>query len=215
MHPSVHEARPGKCPICGMDLIPVTRGEAETGVVSVDPGRLRELGIDFATVEIAPLLRGVHAIGRVAADGSIGVRVRGAELAGAALAKQATVVRSRSPREEVPAVARFERRTGVARVRCGRAVALRVGELVDVELTAELGPRLRVPTSAVIVAGDRRIAFVERAPGVLEPRAVSIGEAGAGFVEIASGLAPGERVVSSGGFLIAAASRVQSLRELW
>src|SRR5580704_8852689 len=25
MHPSVKEAAPGKCPICGMDLIPVTK----------------------------------------------------------------------------------------------------------------------------------------------------------------------------------------------
>jgi len=33
MHPSVHETHPGKCPICGMDLVPVTESEARSGAV--------------------------------------------------------------------------------------------------------------------------------------------------------------------------------------
>jgi Cu(I)/Ag(I) efflux system membrane fusion protein len=68
MHPSVHEAHPGKCPICGMDLIPVTKAEAKSGAVRVDPQRLQKIGVRFAEVERAPLVRTVRALGRVTWD---------------------------------------------------------------------------------------------------------------------------------------------------
>jgi hypothetical protein len=68
MHPSVHEAHPGKCPICGMDLIPIAKAEAKSGAVRVDPERLQKIGVRFAVVERAPLLRTVRALGRVTWD---------------------------------------------------------------------------------------------------------------------------------------------------
>src|SRR4030095_11277900 len=68
MHPSVHEAHPGKCPICGMDLIPVTQGEAKSGVVRVDAERLQKIGVRFAEVARAPLVRTIRALGRVTWD---------------------------------------------------------------------------------------------------------------------------------------------------
>ena len=68
MHPSVHAEHPGKCPICGMDLVPVTKAEAKSGVVRVDPQRLQKIGVRFADVERAPLVRTVRALGRVTWD---------------------------------------------------------------------------------------------------------------------------------------------------
>src|SRR5262249_8632480 len=65
---SVHEAHPGKCPICGMTLVPVRRVEAKSGAVRVDPQRLQQIGVRFATAERAPLVRTVRALGRVTWD---------------------------------------------------------------------------------------------------------------------------------------------------
>jgi len=39
MHPSVHESQPGKCPICGMDLVPVSKEDAASGAVRIDYAR--------------------------------------------------------------------------------------------------------------------------------------------------------------------------------
>ena len=39
MHPSVHAGEPGRCPICGMDLSPVTHKEIETGVLLIEEQR--------------------------------------------------------------------------------------------------------------------------------------------------------------------------------
>lgn len=93
--------------------------------------------------------------------------------------------------------------------------ALRPGLWVEVELRIDLGERLHVPASAVIHSGARRVVFVDRGEGRLEPRDVEIGAAAGPSIEIVSGLVAGERVVSAGNFLIAAESRLQSALEQW
>jgi len=348
MHPSVHEAHPGKCPICGMDLVPVTRGQARSGAVRIEPARLQKIGVRFVEVTRRPLVRTVRALGRVTWDETrlvdVAPRIRGfvrdlrADSLGARVAKGETLfslyspelyaaeaeylqarasgddaliraARARlrlwgvadaevaaleargTPPEAVPLrspvsgfvvekdvvegaafeagqrllrIAPLDRvwveaelyasdlaavsvgqdatvsapylpgrtmnakvgyllpslasGTRTARVRLeleNGDLALRPEMFVDVLLRTDLGLRVLVPTSAVIFSGERRIVFVERAPGLLEPRAIETGLAGEDAIEVTRGLEPGERVVASGNFLIAAESRVQSLLEQW
>src|SRR5205809_4573132 len=74
MHPSVHAEAPGKCPICGMELVPVKKGtsapEKTTGsrefVVPVE--RQQQIGVTYATVERKPLEKQVRAVGTVEPD---------------------------------------------------------------------------------------------------------------------------------------------------
>lgn len=109
-----------------------------------------------------------------------------------------------------------ETRTGRVRLELGNGdLALRPEMFVDVELRADLGERLLVPVSAVIVAGPRRVVFVDLGEGRLAPRTVTVGASSGEEVAIESGLAAGERVVASGNFLIAAESRIQSALEQW
>jgi len=75
MHPSVHAAEPGNCPICGMELIPVMkksgapadRGDAPTEFI-IPLDRQQLIGVTYATVETKPLQRVVRAAGLVAAE---------------------------------------------------------------------------------------------------------------------------------------------------
>jgi len=60
-----------------------------------------------------------------------------------------------------------------------------------------------VPTTAVEIIDDRRVIFVASADG-FEPRRVELGRSSGSQVEVVSGLAPGERFVSSGGFTLKA-----------
>jgi hypothetical protein len=56
MHPSVHSSVPGKCPICGMDLIPVT--SAANGAkdsIYIAPEKLQELGATVVVVARGPI----------------------------------------------------------------------------------------------------------------------------------------------------------------
>lgn len=359
MHPSVHEAHPGSCPICGMDLVPVLTSEAKDGVVRVDPARLQEIGVRFATVERSALRNVIRASGTVTWDETklvdVSLKVggfvrdlyadalgepvvageplfsvyspelyaaqveylealraqtaaRGTSLPGRADgllraartrlrlwdladADVAALVARGAPLEAVPVRARasgflveknvvaggaivagerlfriapldrvwvdaqvFESdaplvavgqkarlhaptlpadgldgsvsylypvldpgtRTVRARLALANAeLALRPGMWVEVELESDLGPRLHVPVSAVIYAGPRRVVFVDRGEGRLEPRTVETGVVTDDAIEIRSGLEEGERVVASGNFLIAAESRLKSALEQW
>jgi Cu(I)/Ag(I) efflux system membrane fusion protein len=73
---------------------------------------------------------------------------------------------------------------------------------VTVELMAGAGSRLAVPAEAILDSGLRQILYVEKKPGVYEMRAVTVGARGGGYVEIIRGVRSGERVVTSGNFLI-------------
>jgi Cu(I)/Ag(I) efflux system membrane fusion protein len=55
-------------PICGMDLVPVTKAEAKSGAVRIDPQRLQKIGVRFAEAERALLVRTIRALGRVTWD---------------------------------------------------------------------------------------------------------------------------------------------------
>jgi membrane fusion protein, copper/silver efflux system len=348
MHTSVHETHPGKCPICGMDLVPVTKAEAKSGAVRVDPQRLQKIGVRFAEVERAPLVRTIRALGRVTWDETklvdVAPKIRGfvrdlrADALGARVAKGDVLFSVYSPElygaqteylqaqrssneplrlaararlrlwdvderdvaaleqrgeplealpvrspvngvlveknvvdgaafepgtrlfriapvdrvwveaevyaSDLPLVVAGQKATISAPYLPGRALEARVayilpslasetrtarvrlevgnGDLalrpemfVAVALHADLGERTLIPASAVIVAGERRVVFVDRGEGRLEPRTVITGAASEDQLEIVSGLEPGERVVASGNFLIAAESRIQSALEQW
>ena len=67
-----------------------------------------------------------------------------------------------------------------------------------------------VPQSAVVETGTRRVAFVSLGDGKFEPRDVTTGTQTAdGMVQVLSGLSPGERVVTSGQFLIDSEARTR------
>ncbi len=87
--------------------------------------------------------------------------------------------------------------------------ALRPDMFVDVELPIELPATLAVPTDAVLDTGLRKTVFVDRGGGFLEPREVDTGWRLGNKVEITRGLAPGERIVVSGTFLIDSESRLE------
>jgi membrane fusion protein, copper/silver efflux system len=68
MHPSVKQAGPGQCPMCGMDLTPVTRRELESGVVLIDAAKRQRIGVRTAAVKVGPMDLSVKAMGRVTYD---------------------------------------------------------------------------------------------------------------------------------------------------
>ncbi|MGH7434037.1 MAG: efflux RND transporter periplasmic adaptor subunit, partial [Polyangiaceae bacterium] len=70
MHPSVKQAGPGKCPICGMDLIPVTKEQQREGVVLIDEARRQLIGVRTDPVVLAPMRKDFRAVGHVTYDES-------------------------------------------------------------------------------------------------------------------------------------------------
>lgn len=88
--------------------------------------------------------------------------------------------------------------------------ALRPDMYVNVELPRRATSGLTVPLDALIDSGREQRVFVESQRGVFEPRQVQAGRRFGDRVEILRGLTEGERVVSSGTFLVDSESRLKS-----
>jgi Cu(I)/Ag(I) efflux system membrane fusion protein len=357
MHPSVHESHPGKCPICGMELVPVTKQSQAEGIVRIDDAHRQTIGVRTEKVTLAPLRSSVRAIGKVTYDEraltDVTLKVRGyitqlfvnatgqrvvrgqtlftiyspdlfaaqqdfllathgpsvafAPDAGAALASAArqrlhllgmsdaqidSLAKKGAPMESVafasPAsgfvieknvvdgasvdagmrvfriaalrdvwidadvyeadLARVrvgstakvtldylasatydakvayvyplvDPKTRAGRVRVelanGKDLELRPGMFANVDLGADLGARLQVPTSAVVYTGPRRLVFVDLGDGRFKPTEVTLGAEANGMFEVLAGLAEGDAVATSGVFLIAAEARIATATKYW
>lgn len=86
---------------------------------------------------------------------------------------------------------------------------LRPEMFAEVTVTTDEQSVLSVPRSAVQQIGNRTIIFVSRSPRRFEVREVTIGESFGDFIEIKSGLAAGEQVVTRGSYAL----KSESVRE--
>jgi Cu(I)/Ag(I) efflux system membrane fusion protein len=359
MHPSVHQPGPGKCPICGMDLVPVAREDQAQGVVSIDEARRQLSGVRVEPVAMAPWRRTLRAVGRVTYDESkltdVTLKVRGfitklfasrtgehvekgqplfqlfspelfgaeqdfllasrglsgipAGAGGSSADPLARAGRQRllllglgdtdidalekngAPSESVafpsPAsgfvieknvvegaaveagmrlyrIARLDKvwveadvyEADLARVRVGQSATvtldylpghayeariayvyplvdptsrtgrirvelanheleLRPGMFASVALGSNAESRLQVPVSAVVYTGPRRLVFVDLGDGRFRPQEVELGAEADGKYEVLGGLAAGDRIATSGVFLIAAEARISTAAKYW
>jgi membrane fusion protein, copper/silver efflux system len=80
---------------------------------------------------------------------------------------------------------------------------------VDVEFRITLPAAVTVPASAILDSGRKKTVFVALGDGFFEPRYVVTGWRFDDRVEIVAGLMPGDRIVTSGNFLIDSESRMR------
>ncbi len=356
MHPSVHAHEPGKCPVCSMDLTPVTKADEQSGVVQVDEARQKAIGVRTEKATRAPLALDIRAVGKLTYDetrltdvvlkvggyvsglritatgqpvkkgeplfqiyspelyaaqqdyllartsrealGSAGhaddlVRAaetklellgltRGqidaiaktgkpieklsftspasgyviektivegasikagdrvfriaaldkvwveadvfeADLARIAKGQKATITLSYIPDRTFEGQVTFvypyldpNARTGRVRIELPNAgLELKPDMYANVMFHIALGDRLQIPTSAIIYTGPRRIVLVDLGGGRLAPREVKLGAQSGERVEVLSGIAENDAVVTAGNFLIAAESRIRSSGTFW
>ncbi|MEZ5318166.1 MAG: efflux RND transporter periplasmic adaptor subunit [Vicinamibacterales bacterium] len=359
MHPSVQSATEGTCPICGMDLVPVTRQEAATATIRIDASRRQEIGVRTERVTRQALSTQVRAVGKVVFDetrlsdvtlrigGWIGrldvnepgqhvrqgqtlftlyspnlyaaqqefltavssqrtaaataapqradylveaartrlrlwdlsqaqvdqvaetgkpieylpilapasgyvveknvvagssvrpgdrlFRIAGidqvwveaevyeSDLPVVAVGQTATVTLPYAPGQTYTGRVSFiypylEGATRTARVRIALAnpkLAIKPDMYAEVTIQRNLGERLTVPEQAVLYAGQRSFVFLDLGEGRLRPNEVKTGLVTGDRIEILSGLAPGDVIVTSGNFLVAAEARLKLAMEQW
>ena len=89
---------------------------------------------------------------------------------------------------------------------------LKPGMFAEVTLTHGGGRDVtQVPREAVIDTGRRQVVMVSLGEGRFDPREVEVGrDAAGGLVEVLAGIEPGERVVTSGQFLLDSEARTRA-----
>ena len=112
----------------------------------------------------------------------------------------------------------MEARTRTTKVRVeldNKEGQLKPDMYAHVHLNIDLGKRLVVPEGAVLYAGTSRVVFIDLGNGQLQPRKIKTGWRNADVIEVLEGLKPGDRVVTSGNFLIAAESKLKAGLDQW
>jgi Cu(I)/Ag(I) efflux system membrane fusion protein len=83
----------------------------------------------------------------------------------------------------------------------------------NVEIKIDLGKRLVIPEDAVIDTGTRKVVYVDKEEGYLEPREVTLGLQGEGVVEVTRGLQTGEKVAAAANFLIDSEAKLKGVAQ--
>lgn len=105
----------------------------------------------------------------------------------------------------------METRTGKLRIELPNPDGLlRANMFADVEIMLGQTPVVQVPEGTVIDSGDRQVVILDLGEGRFRPAPVIIGRRGGGRVEIVSGVAAGDVVVSTATFLIDAESNLNA-----
>ena len=87
---------------------------------------------------------------------------------------------------------------------------LRPNMFAEVEIMLGQAPVVQVPEGAVIDTGDRQVVILDLGEGRFRPEPVTVGRRGGGMIEIITGVAAGDIVVSSATFLIDAESNLNA-----
>lgn len=108
----------------------------------------------------------------------------------------------------------LEKQTRVIKVRLefeNPTLELKPAMYANVMLRADLDrSALLIPREAFIDSGTRKVAFLDLGEGKFQPRDIQVGvEAEDGMVEVSHGLDEGDRVVTSGQFLLDAESKLK------
>jgi Cu(I)/Ag(I) efflux system membrane fusion protein len=84
----------------------------------------------------------------------------------------------------------------------------------DVELQINRGSQVAIPEQAVLDSGARKLVFLVRGEGLFEPREVKVGPKIGSSYEVQAGLEVGDRVVTSGNFLIDSESKLMAATDM-
>ncbi|MCZ6900576.1 MAG: heavy metal-binding domain-containing protein, partial [Bacteroidetes bacterium] len=71
MHPQISLGKPGQCPICGMDLIPITTGEEDDEgptIITMSEAAMRIAEVETSVIEKIIPFKEVYLSGKVKAD---------------------------------------------------------------------------------------------------------------------------------------------------
>lgn len=79
-----------------------------------------------------------------------------------------------------------------------------------VQIKIDRGHRLALPEGALLDSGTRQLVFLVRGEGLFEPREIKVGPKIGSYYEVHEGLQSGDRVVTSGNFLIDSESKLMA-----
>jgi len=230
MHPWIKSDKPGKCPICGMDLVPIyadAAGTNITGGITLNPDSVSAVHVQTDAVGRRPLRHTLRVAGVISVNSwtvtwftfdayqrdlpwlKVGQTV---EVTVPSLPGKIFTARIRRYGTQPYADAQFDAATDSTKVRAELSYpGVETGDFgagklfnnfyAEGRVLTDVPEVLTVPRSAVLWPGGEPIVYVD-AVGHYASRSVKLGRAGDELWEVLDGLKEGERVVTTGNLLI-------------
>lgn len=237
MHPWIKSDQPGKCPICGMDMVPVYESTTTTNTgfgLKLSADGINVADVQAELVQYRPLVRTLQVAGTILVDSKTPT-----EFEFDAYERDIPWLKPGQTMEvEVPGIPGkswtaeikpLDNQTNAERTFDAASDSTKIrAEFADGPVpSGDLGPgklfaglyaegniRTAIPEvlvvsrSAVLSPGSQPIVYVDQADGRYEPRKIKLGRIGDTVAEVLDGLKEGERVVTSGNVLIDAETQI-------
>ena len=242
MHPWIKSDKPGKCPICGMDLVPVYEGDAmttgDTNMVTLNADNVTVVNVQTEIVHRLPVQHTIHVIGRIEKNSattawfvfdiyerdlpwikvgqSLDVTLPSVpdKIYSAQIKQHDSETFADRDLDEMSDSTKIRARIANAPVEIpGFAGKAYFNNLhAESHIVATTPEILAVPRSAVIFSGNGPIVYIEKNTGDYTPKSLTLGRIGDEYAEVLSGLDDGDKVVINGGLLIDAEAQITSGR---
>jgi len=238
MHPWIKSDKLGKCPICGMNLVPVYEGDArlsvDTNMVVLHADSITAINVQTETITNHPIIRTLHIIGDIQKNSATKawfvftvyerdlpwIKVgQTLDVSLAAVPGKIYPARVQAHGKEAFADRELDAMSDSTKVRAEilnppvevpgfEGRAYFNGLHAESHIRATTPEVLAVPRTAVI---SRRapMVFVDASGGGYEMRAVKLGRIGDDYAEVISGLDAGDKVVTHGGLLLDAEAQLK------
>jgi multidrug efflux pump subunit AcrA (membrane-fusion protein) len=242
MHPWIKSDKPGKCPICGMNLVPVYEGDAraatDTNMVVLNADSVTAVNVQTEVVARRPVVRTLHVIGSIQKNSATAAwfvfDVYERDLPWLQINQKMDVTLPSVPERTYSAQIKLHSTQPFAdrdldamsdstKIRAEIADApVEVpgfegrayfnGLHAESHIRAATPEVLAVPRSAVLSRGSGPLVYVDNGGGGYAAHTVKLGRIGDEYAEVLSGLAAGDKVVTNGGLLIDAEAQLTSGR---
>lgn len=224
MHPQVHEHKPGKCPICGMELVKVSgkqsqikNDSASGNEVQVTNRQLILAGIDKYKVSKKDLVFTIPVTGRLVSSREVALQVYesdlqsivvGLEFSGnsGASADETLTGQIRLVDSIVDPSSRTVRVLGTLS-KTPKRVVVDSGFYGEIKIVKK--SQIAIPEEAVLHAGKRDLVYVITKENKLKPSTVILGQKAGREYQIISGLNEGDVISTGPNFLIDSEAKIR------
>ncbi len=237
MHPWIKSDKPGKCPICGMDMVPVYESAESTNTgfgLKLNADSVNVANVQTTTVERRTFVRTLRVAGIISVNSwteawfefdayerdipwlKPGQRI---EVVVPSVPGKSLTAEIKLHGRQAYADQNFDAASDSTKVRAkisdGRVSLgdfgprkLFSGLYAEGSVRAETQMVLAVPRSAVLSPGAEPVVYVDEEKGYYEQRKIKLGRVGDEYAEVLDGLKEGEKVVTSGNLLIDAETQI-------
>lgn len=229
MHPEVKRDKPGKCPICHMDLVKVKKNtvtnqesKSETrGEILATNEELKLIGVQKHKVEKMSLNSKLPISGRFTSPSQIAFQIYERELGEIKIGNKFVGQAAANPEIElqgivtsidayVDPISRTIRVMGTLNTRSNN---VRIESSFHGQIIVSIDNVLAIPEDSILHAGNDNLVYIFQEGNALKAKSIKLGIKTRGYYQVLSGLSEGDLITTGANFLLDSEAKIRGPRD--